>query len=107
MTAIADKCKPLIPNTGVVTLTSDERKMTMTETKCPSGTEKQDSTESKEAHRLLDAAGVDPRGTLADRIVSVAREWFKHHSLGCQDKISPRMLAILREANEIEFLSKG
>jgi len=52
------------------------------------------------ANELLDAAGIPEAETIRDRLVWIAKEWFAHHPMGCQDHISPGMRRLLRAAGE-------
>lgn len=53
-----------------------------------------------ECHAMLDAADVPEADTIRDRLVWVAKEWFRHHPIGCQDHISPKFRKLLSEAGE-------
>lgn len=65
-------------------------------------------TDLETSHRLLDAAGIPEAATMRDRLVWIAKEWFAHHPIGCQDHISPGMRRLLREAGEQAWMdAKG
>ena len=110
MSVIVENKQSQSQNKSEPTLIFDEKSEPMNETKYPNGTECQGSTANEElqrAHRLLDAAEVALLGTLSDRLIWVAKQWFKSHTLSSQDHISPKFRAMLREAGELEFLSRG
>lgn len=60
--------------------------------------------ECEVAHAYLDAAGAPGGDELPERLILVAKEWFRGHPRSSSDHISTRLRTMLLKAGEVDFI---
>ena len=60
--------------------------------------------ECDEVHEYLDAAGVAHGERIPERLVCVAKAWFRNHPTSSSDHISVRLRGLLLKAGEVGFI---